>query len=76
MGMVGRNIKKIRLSLNLNTDDIAKKLGISRSYLTLIENEKRNFPKKLVKKLSNTLKIPLKQLYPWFLDEYLEKLKS
>ncbi|OQO71179.1 hypothetical protein BH747_04110 [Enterococcus villorum] len=52
MTEVGDNIKILRQSLNLTQAEFAKKMGISRSYLGDLENNRRNPSTETIKKLS------------------------
>lgn len=45
--------------------------GVSRSYLTLIENGERRLPKSLVGKLAKALLLPKHTIYDWFLEQEL-----
>jgi transcriptional regulator with XRE-family HTH domain len=55
-------IKENRKSIGLKQEDLADKLDITASYLSLIENGKREPSLKLRKKISKHLKIPLSLL--------------
>lgn len=68
---IGLKIKNIRTDLNLTVEFVSQKLGVSRSYLTLIENGERHLPKKLVGKLARVLKIPKETVYEWYLEQEL-----
>jgi len=54
--------------------DLSKKLRISKTYLTLIENNKRPLPKKIIKRLSLIFSIPHEMVYGWYLSQELEGL--
>ncbi|WP_286149538.1 MULTISPECIES: helix-turn-helix domain-containing protein [Bacillota] len=63
-------IKKQRLLLRISQKKLASKLGISRSYLSKIENKKfRNVKLSLLKNIANELNIDLNDLLEWFLDK-------
>lgn len=49
-------LKNIRQELNLSQKEFAKELGFDRSYISLLENEKRNISKYVIKKIKE--KIP------------------
>lgn len=51
--MDSEKLKKARKKMGLSQKDVAKKLGISRSMYTLIENGKRNPSIKVLKKMIN-----------------------
>lgn len=63
-------IKKQRLLLRISQKKLASKLGISRSYLSKIENKKfRNVKLSLLKNIANELNLDLNNLLEWFLDK-------
>lgn len=63
-------IKKQRLLLRISQKKLASKLGISRSYLSKIENKKfRNVKLSLLKNIANELNLDLNDLLEWFLDK-------
>ena len=51
-------IKNSRLQLGFTQEDLAKKLDITTTYLSLIENAKRDPSSKLQRKISKHLRIP------------------
>ncbi|MBL8014897.1 MAG: helix-turn-helix transcriptional regulator [Candidatus Doudnabacteria bacterium] len=60
---IGRNIKTIRVSKNLSQKHLAAKVGITPTYLSLIENEVKKPSLTLIEKLSQVLDIPLTLLF-------------
>ena len=67
---IGTIIKNIRKSKRIKQKDLASKLGISNSYLSSIENDKREPSMELTKALANYLEIPLGH---FFIKAYDEK---
>ena len=59
---IGSNIKKFRKKLGLQANKLAEQLGISPSYLNLIESGKRNIDGDLLIKICNELRIELSDL--------------
>ena len=59
---IGPKIKAFRRQLGLQANKLAEELGISPSYLNLIESGKRNIDSKLVIKICNELKINVSDL--------------
>lgn len=65
----GKFLKKLRIDHNELQKDMAEKIGITGSYLSLIELGKRNIPKDAVSKiikhynLTDNQKLELKKLY-------------
>ncbi|QQS60111.1 helix-turn-helix transcriptional regulator [Candidatus Falkowbacteria bacterium] len=39
---LGKNLKKIRVKTNITQEEVAKKLGVDRSFISNIENGKTN----------------------------------
>lgn len=71
---IGNKIKTTRKRLGISADVLSTNLKISRSYLTLIENSKRRFPKKLTSKLAKSLKLPVEIVREWFVEQELTKI--
>lgn len=54
----GESIRKIRKEMNLTLDDLGKKAGFKKSYLSLIENGKQGIPQpETLRKLSQGLNV-------------------
>lgn len=66
---IGISIKKARKMRKLTQVKMAKKLGMSRSYLSLIENDKHNPSLDLLKRMSYVLEIPIAFILLLGLDE-------
>lgn len=71
---IGIKIKKTRLELGLSVKTVSDQAGVSRSYLTLIENGERHLPKRLVGKLAKALKLPKETVYDWYLEQELSRV--
>jgi transcriptional regulator with XRE-family HTH domain len=69
--LVGENIRHTRISSGLTTQFLSSKLGISRSYLTLIENGIRPIPKRLINPLASSLNLPQNTIKEWCLEQTL-----
>ena len=62
--MIVFRIKQIREKKNITAYKLAKKLGISRSYLSELENNKRmNVSLKLLYEIANALEVNIKDLF-------------
>lgn len=57
------NLKRIRKEHYLTTQELANVIGISRQFITTIENGYRPIPKKLALKLANYFNISVDALY-------------
>lgn len=55
---VGDILIRLRKRKNLSQEELARDLGISASYLSLLENGKRPATKRLVRTLANYLRVP------------------
>lgn len=71
---IGLKIKKIRIDSGFSTKTLSKQTGVSRSYLTLIENGDRPLPKRLVEKVAEALNLPKKTVYEWYLEQELKRM--
>ncbi|MFK8010318.1 MAG: helix-turn-helix domain-containing protein [Saprospiraceae bacterium] len=60
---IGSAIKKIRLKKNIKQVTLAKESGISVSYLSEIENGKKNPDVRIINQISDALSIPVSFLY-------------
>lgn len=60
---VGKNIKLFRINANLKQKELAAKLDIEVSYLSLIENEKKEPSLSLLKKISKVLNVPMAMFF-------------
>ena len=62
----GARLRALRRREGLNQVELAQKLGISPSYLNLIEHDRRNPPSgHLLEQFSRELDIPVEYLYYW-----------
>ncbi len=72
--IIGLKIKNVRVGLGLTVRLLSAKLGVSRSYFTLIENGKRRLPKRLVEKLATAFKLPKETAYNWYFEQEFKAL--
>ena len=70
--LIGHKLKKLRLNLNISQTDMASEIGISSSYLNLLENNQRPVTVQLLFRLSQAYNIDLKELS----DDESEKLTA
>ena len=59
---IGRTVRRLRLERNLSQQALANRLGISASYLNLIEHDQRAVSGSLLIKLAETLHLDLAAL--------------
>lgn len=62
---IGQAIKNIRIKKNIKQKDFAPMIGVTQSYLSLIEHGTRDPSLDVLKSLSNAIGIPLPVLF-WF----------
>lgn len=60
---IGSNIKTIRVLKNIKQKDLARELGITPNYLSMIENNSKKPSLTLMEKLAQVLEIPLVTLF-------------
>jgi transcriptional regulator with XRE-family HTH domain len=59
---LGANIKKIRARKRISQGDIYRKIGMDRSYLSGIENGKKNITIEILEKIADALGVPARDL--------------
>lgn len=74
--LFGKKLRKQRTKLGLSTLDLAKACGVSRSYITLIENSKRLPGKKILLKIAAALKLEAKIVLNWYLEDISHKIEE
>lgn len=55
---IGETLKELRAARRLRQEDLARELGVSPSYLSLLESGKRPTTRKVLRGLSDYLKVP------------------
>ena len=60
--LIGRTVRRLRQEHELSQQALASRLGISASYLNLIEHDQRNVTAGLLIKLTETLRVDLAAL--------------
>jgi len=63
-----------RKKLNLSQEDVGKSIGVSRTYITLIEKGRRLPGKKHLLEIAQTLKVKKTVVVNWFLQELHRQL--
>src|SRR5271156_7241748 len=59
---IGRTIRRLRMEQGFSQQGLAQKLGISTSYLNLVEHDQRNVTASLLFKLTDILRVDLAAL--------------
>jgi XRE family transcriptional regulator, regulator of sulfur utilization len=77
---VGKSIKLFRVHANMKQKELAHKLEINESYLSLLESEKKEPSLSLLRKIAGALDVPIAMFF-WENNEQnsenpLERLKS
>src|ERR1700733_6453082 len=60
--LIGRTVRRLRIEQGLSQQALAQKLGISASYLNLIEHDQRNVTASLLIKLAEMLRVDFSAL--------------
>ena len=60
---LGKRIKELRKKLDMTQEDLAFEVGVDRSYMGFIERGERNPTLDKLKKLANSLKVSLSELF-------------
>lgn len=71
----GEKLTKERKKKKLSALELAGLVGVSRSYITLIENGKRLPGKKVVPRIAEALVIKNSVIVNWYLEDIREKLQ-
>ncbi len=72
----GDRLKAKRNKLNITSQNLADLCGISRSYITLIENNKRLPGKSVIPKLAKALDLEVTVIINWYLETVRESLSK
>jgi len=72
----GERIKAERKKGKLTAEALAKICGVSRSYVTLIENNQRLPSSKVMPKMAQALNLNTSVILNWYLDEMREKVQK
>jgi len=70
----GERIRTQRKKKKLSTQELSEMCGVARSYITLIENNKRLPGRKVIPKLAEALNVKPNIIVNWYLDDIREKL--
>lgn len=73
--LFGERLYTERKKNNLSAEELSKACGVSRSYITLIENNKRLPSKKIIPKLAEVLHIKTNIVIDWYLEDIRGKLQ-
>ena len=76
--LMGTRIKNLRKEEKMSQEELASKLGISRSYLTKIENGQRGLSIEIMQKLCKVFNITMEEFFGTLeeKDNYLETIKE
>jgi XRE family transcriptional regulator, fatty acid utilization regulator len=73
--LFGERLYLERKKQNLSAEELANACGISRSYITLIENRKRLPGKKIIPQIAKALNVKTNIVINWYLEDIREKLQ-
>ena len=60
---IGKRVKELRNNLGISQEELADLAGLDRTYITSVERGKRNISIMNIEKLSNALKVTLKEFF-------------
>jgi len=72
--LFGKRLRIEREKRELSAQSLAEIAGVSRSYITLIENGKRLPSRKVIHKMTLALKVKTNVIVNWYLEDLREKL--
>lgn len=73
---VGPRLRRLRRELGLNQSDVARDLGVSASYVALLERNQRPVTAGLLLRLAQTYKVDVSALAPEDTADYAARLKT
>ena len=71
--IVGKNIRRFRLSAGFTQEELAHSSGLSQGYINQLENGKRNFTQKSLERIAEELKT---EMYRLLMEEDIERTLS
>lgn len=74
--LFGEKLRAERKKLGVATKIFAKMCGVSRSYVTLIENNKRLPGKKLLPRIAIALQLEKKVMLNWYLENISHRIQN
>jgi transcriptional regulator with XRE-family HTH domain len=74
--LFGEQLRRERIKKDLTALAMAKACGISRSYITLIENGRRLPGKKHIRKIASVLRIETAVVLNWYLEDISQRIKK
>ena len=72
----GKQLVKKRKDLKLSEAFLSKQIGVSRSYIALIEHGKRLPSKKLLAKFAQALTLTKKDIIEWYIEDVREQISK
>ncbi len=72
----GEQLRNERKKQHLTVEKVAKACGISRSYITLMENGRRLPGKKNIPKIAAALKLKTGTVLNWYLEDITQKIQK
>lgn len=71
----GEELRASRKNEGITTTILASKCGVSRSYITLMENNKRLPGKKIIPKIAAALGVKTVVVLNWYLEDLRQKIQ-
>lgn len=73
---LGKRLKAERKKNKLSALALAKLSGVSRSYITLIENNKRQPGTKVIPKIAEALNLKTNIVLNWYLEDLRDRMEK
>ena len=74
--LFGERLREERIKQHMTVEVVAKNCGVSRSYITLIENGRRAPGKKILAKIADALHIKVSVVLNWYLEDVAQKIQK
>ena len=72
----GELLQNKRKRLRISAQELADRSGVSRSYITLIENNQRLPSRNVIPKIANALDIKVNIVVNWYLEDLRTKMRK
>jgi transcriptional regulator with XRE-family HTH domain len=72
----GKKLREERKNQNLTVQKVSEACGVTRSYITLIENGRRLPGKKIIPKIAVALNLKITIVLNWYLEDISHKIQT
>jgi len=74
--LFGERLREERKKQHMTVNAVAQNCGISRSYITLIENGRRAPGKRILAKIAGALHVKVSVVLNWYLEDVAERIQK